>query len=194
MVFFLGRWNGRWFLRRNHCSQWFSEGFLQFNHCCQLFCQIWTIGINGFSMVFDHRTIAIESMVLQSTIGDDGFSMVNEKKRQWFSKIAIYDKKLLLEFKLPTQIEIAQSYQEHHALLPHAMWTYICQNWDLNSSKWGPKFVKMGTHFEWNDDFFQQKWGPKKYIFQCSQWGFDKLFEISREACITHFEELYIIN
>ena len=43
-------------------------------------------------MVFDHRTIAIESMVLQSTIGDDGFSMVNEKKRQWFSKIAIYDK------------------------------------------------------------------------------------------------------
>jgi len=86
-------------------------------------------------MVFDHRTIAIESMVLQSTIGDDGFSMVNEKKRQWFSKIAIYDKKLLLEFKLPTQIEIAQSYQEHHALLPHAMWTYICQNWDLNSSK-----------------------------------------------------------
>ncbi len=99
-------------------------------------------------MVFDHRTIAIESMVLQSTIGDDGFSMVNEKKRPWFSKIAIYDKKLLLEFKLPTQIEIAQLYQEHHALLPHAMWTYICQNWDLNSSKWGPKFVKMGAHFE----------------------------------------------
>ena len=86
-------------------------------------------------MVFDHRTIAIESMVLQSTIGDDGFSMVNEKKRQWFSKIAIYDKKLLLEFKLPTQIEIAQSYQEHHALLPHAMGTYICQNGDLNLSK-----------------------------------------------------------
>ena len=51
-----------------------------------------TIGDDGFSMVFDHRTIAIESMVLQSTIGDDGFSMVNEKKRQWFSKIAIYDK------------------------------------------------------------------------------------------------------
>ena len=60
-----------------------------------------TIGDNGFSMVFDHRTIAIESMVLQSTIGDDGFSMVNEK-RQWFSKTAIYDKKLLLDFKLPT--------------------------------------------------------------------------------------------
>ena len=39
-----------------------------------------TIGDDGFSMVFDHRTIAIESMVLQSTIGDDGFSMVNEKK------------------------------------------------------------------------------------------------------------------
>ena len=51
-----------------------------------------TIGDDGFSMVFDHRTIAIESMVLQSTIGDDGFSMVNEK-RQWFSKTAIYDKK-----------------------------------------------------------------------------------------------------
>ena len=40
-----------------------------------------TIGDDGFSMVFDHRTIAIESMVLQSTIGDDGFSMVNEKKK-----------------------------------------------------------------------------------------------------------------
>ena len=148
MVFFLGRWNGRWFLRRNHCSQWFSEGFLQFNHCCQLFFQAWTIGINGFSMVFDHRTIAIESMVLQSTIGDDGFSMVNEKKRQWFSKIAIYDKKLLLEFKLPTQIEIAQSYQDHHALLPYAMWTYICQNWDLNSSKWGLKLHLKSSWLE----------------------------------------------
>ena len=79
------------------------KGFLQFNHCRQLFCQILTIGINGFSMVFYHLTIAIESMVLQSTIGDDGFSMVNEKKRQWFSKTAIYDKKkLLLDFKLPT--------------------------------------------------------------------------------------------
>ena len=121
-----------------------------------------TIVANGFLKDFYNSTIAIESMVLQSTIGDDGFSMVNEKKRQWFSKIAIYDKKLLLEFKLPTQIEIAQSYQEHHALLPHAMWTYICQNWDLNSSKWEPKFVKMGTHFEWNGDFFQQKWGTQK--------------------------------
>ena len=30
-------------------------------------------------MVFYYLTIAIESMVLQSTIGDDGFSMVNEK-------------------------------------------------------------------------------------------------------------------
>ena len=60
-----------------------------------------TIGDDGFSMVFDHRTIAIESMVLQSTIGDDGFSMVNEKRR-WLSKTAIYDKKLLLDFKLPT--------------------------------------------------------------------------------------------
>ena len=78
-----------------------------------------TIVANGFLKDFYNSTIAIESMVLQSTIGDDGFSMVNEKKRQWFSKIAIYDKKLLLEFKLPTQIEIAQSYQEHHALLPH---------------------------------------------------------------------------
>ena len=43
-----------------------------------------TIGDDGFSMVFDHRTIAIESMVLQSTIGDDGFSMVNEKKTMVF--------------------------------------------------------------------------------------------------------------
>ena len=43
-------------------------------------------------MVFYHLTIAIESMVLQSTIGDDGFSMViEEKKRRRFSKIAIYD-------------------------------------------------------------------------------------------------------
>ena len=114
-------------------------------------------------MVFDHRTIAIESMVLQSTIGDDGFSMVNEKKRQWFSKIAIYDKKLLLEFKLPTQIEIAQSYQEHHALLPHAMWTYICQNWDLNSSKWGPKltgemtFVWTGKGRKASENLYQPK-------------------------------------
>ena len=63
-------------------------------------------------MVFDHRTIAIESMVLQSTIGDDGFSMVNEKKRQWFSKIAIYDKKLLLEFKLPTYWTISPQRSE----------------------------------------------------------------------------------
>ena len=31
-------------------------------------------------MVFYHLTIAIESMVLQSTIGDDGFSMVIEEK------------------------------------------------------------------------------------------------------------------
>ena len=37
-------------------------------------------------MVFDHRTIAIESMVLQSTIGDDGFSMVNEKNDDGFQK------------------------------------------------------------------------------------------------------------
>ena len=50
-----------------------------------------TIVVNYFfkleplvSMVFDHRTIAIESMVLQSTIGDDGFSMVNEKKDNGF--------------------------------------------------------------------------------------------------------------
>ena len=60
-----------------------------------------TIVANGFLKDFYNSTIAIESMVLQSTIGDDGFSMVNEK-RQWFSKTAIYDKKLLLDFKLPT--------------------------------------------------------------------------------------------
>ena len=59
-------------------------------------------------------------MVLQSTIGDDGFSI-----------------------QFHRQIEIAQSYQENHALLPHAMGAYICQNRDLNSSKWGPKLVKM---------------------------------------------------
>ena len=156
MVFFLGRWNGRWFLRRNHwhhCSQRFSEGFLQFNHCCQLFFQVWTIGINGFSMVFDHRTIAIESMVLQSTIGDDGFSMVNEKKRQWFSKIAIYDKKLLLEFKLPTQIEITfvwtgkgrkaseSLYQPKNTEL---FWTifYISSTISLQYDRKGPEFLK----------------------------------------------------
>ena len=87
-------------------------------------------------MVFDHRTIAIESMVLQSTIGDDGFSMVNEKKRQWFSKIAIYDKKLLLEFKLPTQIEIAQSYQEHHALLcSHMQLVSVRLSENMNTSR-----------------------------------------------------------
>ena len=60
-----------------------------------------TIVANGFLKDFYNSTIAIESMVLQSTISDDGFSMVN-KKRQWFSKTAIYDKKLLLDFKLPT--------------------------------------------------------------------------------------------
>ena len=60
-----------------------------------------TIVANGFLKDFYNSTIAIESMVLQSTIGDDGFSMVNEK-RQWFSKTAICDKKLLLDFKLPT--------------------------------------------------------------------------------------------
>ena len=37
-------------------------------------------------MVFYNLTIAIESMVLQSTIGDDGFSMVNEKKDNGFQK------------------------------------------------------------------------------------------------------------
>ena len=61
-----------------------------------------TIGDDGFSMVFDHRTIAIESMVLQSTIGDDGFSMVNEKKDNGFQKPRFTTKKLLLDFKLPT--------------------------------------------------------------------------------------------
>ena len=60
-----------------------------------------TIVANGFLKDFYNSTIAIESMVLQSTIGDDGFSMVNEKRR-WFSKTVIYDKKLLLDFKLPT--------------------------------------------------------------------------------------------
>ena len=69
-----------------------------------------TIGDDGFSMVFDHRTIAIESMVLQSTIGDDGFSMVNEK---------IYDNNKTFMSLNCQQIEMVQCYQEHHAL--HAM-------------------------------------------------------------------------
>ena len=127
MVFFLGRWNGRWFLRRNHCSQWFSEGFLQFNHCCQLFFQAWTIGINGFSMVFDHRTIAIESMVLQSTIGDDGFSMVNEKKRQWTGK----GRKASESLYQPKNTEL--------------FWTifYISSTISLQYDRKGPEFLKI---------------------------------------------------
>ena len=40
-----------------------------------------TIVANGFLKDFYNSTIAIESMVLQSTIGDDGFSMVNEEKK-----------------------------------------------------------------------------------------------------------------
>ena len=111
-------------------------------------------------MVFDHRTIAIESMVLQSTIGDDGFSMVNEKKRQWFSKIEIYDKKLLLEFKLPTQIEIAQSYQItfvwtgkgrkaseslYQPKNTELFWTifYISSTISLQYDRKGPEFLKI---------------------------------------------------
>ena len=43
-----------------------------------------TIVANGFLKDFYNSTIAIESMVLQSTIGDDGFSMVNEKKTMVF--------------------------------------------------------------------------------------------------------------
>ena len=39
-----------------------------------------TIVANGFLKDFYNSTIAIESMVLQSTIGDDGFSMVNKRK------------------------------------------------------------------------------------------------------------------
>ena len=38
-------------------------------------------------MVFYYLTIAIESMVLQSTIGDDGFSMINEKNDDVFQKL-----------------------------------------------------------------------------------------------------------
>ena len=43
-----------------------------------------TIVANGFLKDFYNSTIAIESMVLQSTIGDDGFSMVNEKNTMVF--------------------------------------------------------------------------------------------------------------
>ena len=43
-----------------------------------------TIVANGFLKDFYNSTIAIESMVLQSTIGDDGFSIVNEKNTMVF--------------------------------------------------------------------------------------------------------------
>ena len=57
--------------------------------------QISTIGINGFSMVFSNPTIAIEWMVLWLTIDIDGLSMVLGKvkagsqkgqktKKAWF--------------------------------------------------------------------------------------------------------------
>ena len=84
---------------------WEANGFLKdfYNSTIAIESMVLksTIGDDGFSMVFDHQTIAIESIVLQSTIGDDGFSMVNEK-RQWFSKTAIYDKTILLDLKLTT--------------------------------------------------------------------------------------------
>ena len=60
-----------------------------------------TIGDDGFSMVFDHRTIAIESMVLQSTIGDDGFSMVNENKDNGFQKSRFTTKNYFLNLNCP---------------------------------------------------------------------------------------------
>ena len=60
-----------------------------------------TIVANGFLKDFYNSTIAIESMVLQSTIGDDGFSMVNEKKTMVFKNRDLRQK-LLLDFKLPT--------------------------------------------------------------------------------------------
>ena len=54
-------------------------------------------------MVFYHLTIAIESMVLQSTIGDDGFSMVIEEKNDdGFQKLQFTTKNNFYEFKLPT--------------------------------------------------------------------------------------------
>ena len=60
-----------------------------------------TIGDDGFSMVFDHRTIAIESMVLQSTIGDDGFSMVNEKKTMVFKNRDLRQKNYFYTLNCP---------------------------------------------------------------------------------------------
>ena len=60
-----------------------------------------TIVANGFLKDFYNSTIAIESMVLQSTIGDDGFSMVNEKKTMVIKNLD-FRQKLLLDFKLPT--------------------------------------------------------------------------------------------
>ena len=52
-------------------------------------------------MVFYHLTIAIETMVLQSTIKDDGFSMVYEKNDDVFQKSQFMTQKTY-EFKLPT--------------------------------------------------------------------------------------------
>ena len=78
-------------------------------------------------MVFDHRTIAIESMVLQSTIGDDGFSMVNEKKRQWTGKGRKASESL---------------YQLKNTEL---FWTifYISSTISLQYDRKGPEFLKI---------------------------------------------------
>ena len=105
-------------------------------------------------MVFDHRTIAIESMVLQSTIGDDGFSIFNEKKRQWFSKIAIYDKKTASALKKQLTGEMTfvwtgkgrkaseSLYQPKNTEL---FWTifYISSTISLQYDRKGPEFLKI---------------------------------------------------
>ena len=56
MVKFLPQWNGWWFLSKYHCSRWFFNVFFHVNHWCWWFFNgfffMWTIGVNGFSMVF----------------------------------------------------------------------------------------------------------------------------------------------
>ena len=61
-----------------------------------------TIVANGFLKDFYNSTIAIESMVLQSTIGDDGFSMVNEKMTMVNENYNLRQQQNFYEFKLPT--------------------------------------------------------------------------------------------
>ena len=85
------------------------------------------------------------SATLQSTIGDDGFLMVNEKKRQWFSKIAIYDKKLLLEFTLNTTISLCQTlwkYEYFQVPSMHLKSSWL-EKWHLYGQARAEKLAKV---------------------------------------------------